>query len=292
MTKKSKNFIIGLSNFFNGANEKMRVLAINDVSCVGKCSLTVALPVISACGVTCDILPTAVLSTHTGGFEGYTFRDFSKDIKGILKHWKSLNLKFDIIYSGYLGNISQIEMVAEIKNQFLSPDGFFVVDPVMGDNGNLYKGFTKEFVAKMQSLCKQADYILPNLTEACALANLPYPCENIHLVLKHLSKLCKTSIVTGIVEDKAMAVHYLDKTGDCKKYLSSNVEGFFHGAGDVFASAFVGCLAKGKSQEESIRLATDFTSASVRRSAIEVEDKRYGLNFEAEIFTFLKNLNG
>ena len=119
----------------------MRVLAINDISCVGKCSLTVALPIISASGVTCDILPTAILSTHTGGFQGYTFRDLSEDIPAILAHWKSLGLKYDIIISGYLGSIDQIEMVKSIKKDFLKEDGLMIVDPVMGDNGVLYSHF-------------------------------------------------------------------------------------------------------------------------------------------------------
>ena len=150
----------------------MRVLAINDVSCIGKCSLTAALPIISACGVECNVLPTALLSTHTGGFTGYTFRDCSEDIPAILRHWKSLGIQFDFIYSGYLGNIAQIEMVENIKNQFLADGGIFVVDPVMGDSGKLYAGFTDEYVERMKALCKQADYILPNVTEACYLANL------------------------------------------------------------------------------------------------------------------------
>ena len=113
----------------------MRILAVNDISCVGKCSLTVALPIISACGVTCDILPTAILSTHTGGFTGYTFRDLSEDIPAILSHWKSLGLKYDIIISGYLGSIDLIGMVKSIKDDFLKEGGLLIVDPVMGDNG-------------------------------------------------------------------------------------------------------------------------------------------------------------
>ena len=113
----------------------MRVLAINDISCVGKCSLTVALPIISASGVTCDILPTAILSTHTGGFKGYTFRDLSEDIPAMIAHWKSLGLQYDIIISGYLGSIDQIEMVKSVKRDLLKEGGKMIVDPVMGDNG-------------------------------------------------------------------------------------------------------------------------------------------------------------
>ncbi len=268
----------------------MRVLAINDISCVGKCSLSVSLPILSACGVTCDVLPTAILSTHTGGFSGYTFRDLTSDIPDILRHWKSLGICFDFIYSGYLGSEEQIALVSQIKKDFLVKGGKFIVDPVMGDSGELYAGFNESYVEKMRELCREADYILPNLTEACYLANVPYP-EFSTDVLEKLKTLCRRPIVTGIKEKENILVAYNGKTGQMETYSSENVEGFFCGAGDVFASAFVGALAKGKSETQAIVLAADFTTAAIRRSAKEVPDKRYGLNFEAEIFTFLKNLN-
>ena len=273
----------------------MRILAINDLSCVGKCSLSVTLPIVSACGVTCDVLPTALLSTHTGGFNGYTFRDLSDDVKAIVAHFKTLGLKFDVVYSGYLGNLSQIDAVLEIKRQFLKGGGIFVVDPVMGDDGKLYAGFTHAHVEKMRLLCKEADYILPNVTEACLLSGVSYPTHGeeypIDDVFQRLQALCRRPIVTGLLENKNVSVCYTGENHAIKKYQSENVEGFFHGAGDVFASAFVGALARGKKEETAVRLAADFTSAAIRRSAKEVADKRYGLNFEAEIFSFLKNLN-
>ncbi|MBQ3505561.1 MAG: pyridoxamine kinase [Clostridia bacterium] len=269
----------------------MRVLAINDVSCIGKCSLSVSLPIISACGVTCDVLPTALLSTHTGGFENYFFRDLTDDIHGILKHWRSLGERFDVIYSGYLGNIEQIETVAVITREFLKKDGLFIVDPVMGDSGKLYAGFTDEYVEKMRELCRQADYILPNVTEACLLAGAPYHDYDISSVLQSLKSICPRPIVTGHLEKDGIAVHYLLKDGKEEKYSSENIDGFFCGAGDVFASSFVGALARGKDERTAIKLAADFTTAAIRRSAAEVADKRYGLNFEREIFSFLKNLN-
>lgn len=270
----------------------MRVLAINDISCVGRCSLTVTLPIVSACGVECDVLPTAILSTHTGGFTGYTFLDYTEHIPNVLQHWKSLNLKFDIICSGYLGSISQIELVSQIKQDFLAEGGLFVVDPVMGDGGKLYAGFTESFVEKMRGLCKEADYILPNVTEACYLANLPYPLtkESAPLALERLKKFCPSPIITGVADNDAISVFYQTEQG-IQTYTHDNIEGAFHGAGDVFASAFIGCLAKGKSQEVAIQLSSDFSEAAIRRSAKEVADRRYGLNFEAEIFPFLKKLN-
>ena len=128
----------------------MRILAINDISCVGKCSLAASLPIISACGIECNLPPTALLSTHTGGFTGYTFRDLTEDFPPILAHWKKLGLTFDCIYSGYLGSMEQIDLILSIQREFLKEGGFFVVDPVMGDNGNLYAGFTNEYVEKMK----------------------------------------------------------------------------------------------------------------------------------------------
>ena len=271
----------------------MRVLAINDISCVGKCSLAATLPIISACGIECNMLPTALLSTHTGGFEGYTFRDLTKDIPAILAHWKSLGLKFDYIYSGYLGSIEQIYLVLQIKESFLKEGGVLVVDPVMGDNGTLYAGFTPKYVEKMRDLCRAADYILPNETEACYLANIPYPLteESAFTALESLQQLCPRPVITGISDDGQIGLCYHD--GKSRRFKThDNVDGFFCGAGDVFASAFVGCLARGKDEETAISLASDFAAASIRRSAVEVPDKKYGLNFEAEIFGFLKKLNG
>ena len=271
----------------------MRVLAINDISCVGKCSLTVAQPIISACGVTCNVLPTALLSTHTGGFEGYTFLDLTDNLPPTLAHWKTLGLKFDFIYSGYLGSIRQIRLVLSIIDEFLAENGKVIVDPVMGDSGMLYDGFTQEFVAEMRLLCKRADFILPNATEACLLADMPYPLhkDNIKPTLIKLQELCTFPIVTGILEEQNIGVYYTSPKGGLFSFVHENVEGFFCGAGDVFASAFVGCLARDVQVAKAIYLASEFVSRAIRRSAKEVPDKRFGLNFEEEIFPFLLMLN-
>lgn len=272
----------------------MRVLAINDVSCVGKCSLTAALPIVSACGIECNVLPTALLSTHTGGFSGYTFLDLTGEIPDILRHWKSLGLQFDYICSGYLGSIQQIQMVLQVKNEFLKPGGKFIVDPVMGDGGKLYSGFTAAFVDEMKKLCAAADYILPNMTEACYLSGVSYPLTKATALtaFQRLHALCPCPILTGIADDNQIDVCYANKDGAPTFYTHENVEGAFHGAGDVFASAFVGCLANGKTQEEAVKLSSDFAEDCIRRAEKEVTDKRYGLPFEAEIYPFLQKLFG
>ncbi len=266
----------------------MRVLAVNDLSCVGRCSLTVALPVISACGVPCTVLPTALLSTHTGGFENYTFLDLTGELNGILRHWKSLGLTFDFIYSGYLGSESQIDTVLFLQKEFLSRGGKLVVDPVMGDGGKLYDGFTPSFVQKMRELCRAADYILPNHTEACLLADLPFETDGKTLA-DALQTLTACPIVTGMEEEKEIAVYY-SVQNKTHRYATPTTQGFFCGAGDVFASSFVASLALGKTVETAIPLCADFTTACIERSAIEVQEKRYGLNFEKELFTFVKKL--
>ena len=243
----------------------MRVLAINDISCVGKCSLTVALPVVSACGVTCDVLPTALLSTHTGGFEGYTFRDLSDEIPAVLKHWESLGLTFDFIYSGYLGNVSQIETVREIKRRFLKRNGKFIVDPVMGDGGKLYAHFDFHFVEKMRVLCEEADFILPNVTEACLLAGENYPRSIERLPAEKIVGILRSPhtcpIVTGVEEGEENAVYYGEANG-VSRYALPHAKGFFHGAGDVFAAAFTGCLARGKSKKKGNRTRGKFYDGS------------------------------
>lgn len=278
----------------------MRVLAINDISCVGKCSLTVALPIISACGVTCDILPTALLSTHTGGFTGYTFRDLSEDIPAILAHWKSLGLKYDYIVSGYLGSIDQIDMVRSVKDDFLKEGGTMIVDPVMGDNGKMYAHFDDKFVQKMKGLCRCADVIVPNLTEACLLADMDYgdvcAAENYREVLDKLKKLCPRPSVTGcdVADGKGTrsAVFYTDGNGKDKVYFTEKIEGAFHGAGDVYASALVGCLARGVREDDAVKLAADFTKNSIAQTKEDGTEARYGLNSESCMYAFLRALDG
>lgn len=278
----------------------MRVLAINDISCVGKCSLTVALPVISACGVTCDILPTALLSTHTGGFTGYTFRDLSEDIPAILAHWKSLGLKYDYIVSGYLGSIGQIDMVRSVKDDFLKEGGTMIVDPVMGDNGKMYAHFDDKFVQEMKGLCRCADVIVPNLTEACLLADMDYgdvcAAENYREVLDKLKKLCPRPSVTGcdVSDGKGTrsAVFYTDGNGKDKVYSTEKIGSPFHGAGDVYASALVGCLARGVREDDAVKLAADFTKNSIAQTKKDGTEARYGLNSESCMYAFLRALDG
>ena len=150
-----------------------RIVSVQDISCLGKCSLTVALPIISAMGVECAVVPTAVLSTHTM-FRGYTVRDLTDDINPIINHWRKENIKYDAVYTGYLGSFEQLNIVGQMFDEYKNDGALIVVDPVMADNGKLYPGFTEEFAKSMATICGKADVIVPNLTEASYMLGVPY----------------------------------------------------------------------------------------------------------------------
>ena len=255
-----------------------RVLAINDISCVGKCSLTVALPVISACGAVCDVLPTALLSTHTGGFTGYTFLNLDDEMKKIADHWETLGLRYDVIYSGYLGSREQISFVKEIKRRFLKPGGKFIVDPVLGDHFAFYRGFDEAFAQEMLTLCAEADYILPNETESYLLTKT----RDFHEALEILHRLCPHPIITGAAEGSAYTVYYYEE-GE-KGLPIPYVEGAFHGAGDLFASAFAGCIAGGVSLDEAIQISARFTLHAIRHTHTTPENSKYGIDYERDLY--------
>lgn len=252
----------------------MKVLLINDISCAGRCSLTVAHPILTACSVKCDLLPTALLSTHTGGFEGYTFLDLSEEMEKIVEHWKTLGHKYDIIYCGYLGNRSQIGLIKRIKADLLKEGGIFALDPVLGDNGKLYANFDEPFVEEMKSLCAQADYIFPNVTEAALLSETPLDSISVDALYK-LKKYCPNPIITGNIKKDKCEIYF----GDGKTYCTRAIEGIFHGTGDLFASAFVAALANGLDDDVCVKISADFVLDSILNSD-DVSDRRYGVNFE------------
>ena len=278
--------------------KQKRVMAVHDISCFGKCSLTVALPVLSAAGVEVSVIPTAVLSTHTGGFTGYTYRDLTEDMPKIAQHWKTLNLDFDGIYTGFLGSFEQIHLVSELFDDFKGKDTLILVDPVMADNGALYKSFSPEFPQEMVKLCQKADVIVPNMTEAALLLNEPYrpgPYNKVYIddLLKRLSGFGPQQIVlTGVYfdEENLGAAAYDRKTGDISYVLSSRIEGSYHGTGDVFASALLGAVLNGFPLSKAVRIAVNFTAGSIVRTKEAKTDVRFGVNFEAGIPQFIQEL--
>ena len=265
-----------------------RVVAIHDISCVGKCSLTVALPIISAMGVEASLLPTAVLSTHTGGFTGYTYRDLTEDIRPIADHWALLGLTIDAIYTGYLGSFEQLSLVSEFFDRFGNDDNLIVVDPAMADNGVLYTGFTPAFAKGMAKLCGQADLIVPNITEAAMMTDVvcregPYDKAYIEKLLRALGALGpKQVVLTGVwFKEAQLGAAVYDSLADRAEYVfGSKIDGYYHGTGDIFASVVVGALLNGLSLKDAAQLAVDFTRASIQITHDAGTERRYGVAFE------------
>lgn len=271
-----------------------RILTVQDISCVGQCSLTVALPILSACGLETCVLPTAVLSTHTGGFSGYTFRDLTEDMPAIAEHWRREGIGFDAFYTGYLGSVAQISHVLAMMNVLGKPGALRVVDPAMADSGTLYAGFTDAFVEAMRPLCSSADVILPNLTEACLLSGIPYRTEYdgayVESILDALMAVGAPVIVlTGVsYDEKTTGVVVRDDRGTLY-YRHKKVERFCHGAGDVFASALVGAAMNGVDWRRAAEMAADYTVACIENT-VKDPSHWYGVYFESVLPDFVRRL--
>ncbi len=266
-----------------------RILTIQDISCLGKCSITVALPIISAMGVEATILPTAVLSTHTM-FPDFTVKDLTDQLIPITDHWKSQNVKFDAIYTGYLGSAEEIEIAKKIFEEFGGDDTLIFIDPVMGDNGKLYPAFDMEYAKLNAGLCGYADIIVPNLTEACFMTDTEYKedydKEYIEELLAKLAKLgAKKVILTGIAfNDGKTGVYGLDTvTGEKIAYENDKIDASFHGTGDIFASVSVGALTRGLSLNDAFKIAADYTAKTIKATLDNPAKPWYGVDFETTI---------
>ncbi len=272
-----------------------KILTIQDISCVGQCSLTVALPILSACGNETCILPTSMLSTHTGGFTDFTFRDLSDDIPLIKEHWEKEGIFFDAIYTGYLGSEKQIDYVLDVIKSRRKEGAFTIVDPAMADNGVLYKGFDKTYVKAMEKLCfSDADIILPNITEACFLTDTEYKEvydeEYINGLVKALvDKGAKTIVLTGVSYDENTTGVLVYENGKSEYYKHSKITKGSHGTGDVYASAFVGALLRDFSVHKAAKIAADFTVKCIEATMGD-KDHWYGVKFELVIPELLKML--
>ena len=267
--------------------EYKKILTIQDISCVGQCSLTVALPILSACGLETCILPSAVLSTHTAGFSGFTFRDLTDDMPEIQRHWQKENIKFRAIYTGYLGSVKQVGYVRNILDTMGTEDCVRIVDPAMADNGKLYSIFNDEYVAAMRTLCASADILIPNITEACFLAEVEYRDtygeDYIKELLDKLSNLgAKTVVLTGVSyapEKTGVAVY---ENGSVRYYEHDKISKGCHGTGDIYASAFTGALMNGKEILEAARIAADYTVKCIVNTQGDAEHW-YGAKFETAL---------
>lgn len=262
-----------------------RVLSVQDISCLGQCSMTVALPILSVCGLETCILPTMVLSTHTGGLSTPHCRDLTADIEPIAAHWQSRRLDFDGICVGYLGRAEQARLVGEAASKLLKPGGRLMVDPAMADHGRLYSGITADCVAEMKALCARADVLLPNVTEGYLLADLPYeesPGEGeIEKLLEALvERYQATVLLTGVGLRPGETGFALREQGRTAIYSRPREGGSYHGTGDMFTAVFAGAHLQGRSAWEAGVLAAEFV-ARVAQATAQAPAHDYGTRFEA-----------
>lgn len=265
-----------------------RIITLQDISCVGRCSITVALPVLSAMGVECGILPTAVLSTHTM-FQNFTCKDLSDQIEPISDAWEKEQITFDGIYTGYLASGSQCHQICQFFDRFSSQDNLILVDPAMADNGKLYAAFDDSFPAEMAKVCAKADIILPNITEASLLTGMPYRTEyGPDYVRKLLEKLlelgCQTAVLTGVsYQPDQLGVAYLNRNGEHFSYFTRKCAQSYHGTGDLYSSTVLGGLMRGLSLGDALALAADFVVTCIEATAASQSARWYGVEFESQI---------
>lgn len=275
-------------------NNKL-VLTIQDISCVGQCSLTVALPIISACGLETAILPSAVLSNHTGGFKSWTFRDLTDDMPDIEQKWIEEGIQFDAIYTGYLGSARQIDIVKHIFGTCSKPGCLHIVDPAMADNGVLYYGFDEAFVKEMAKLCAAADYVLPNVTEASLITGMEYKETYDEAYVTELAQKLsalgpKTVVLTGISYEPSTTGVVVYEDGKMAYYRHNRLPKGSHGTGDIYASAFTGALMHGKSAYEAAKIAADYTVKCIENTQGD-PDHWYGAKFESVLPELISAIN-
>ena len=275
-----------------------RVAAIHDISGIGKCSLTAAIPVISAAGIETAVMPTAVLSTHTGDISGFTYRDLTDDLIPFMKHWKSLGVSFDGIYSGFLGSTKQVDIVCRFIDGFRNEKTVVIVDPAMADSGRMYTTFDDDFAKEMKTLCRKADIIVPNLTEAVFLLDEeyiepPYTVEYIDGIMRRLLSLGVSMIVlTGVsFKDEEIGCAVCCKDSDEIFYrFSEKYPGIYYGTGDLFASALTGAYLRGLDIFKSAETALEFTCSAIKRTFLAGTDTRLGVDFEQGIGEYIRKL--
>ena len=270
-------------------NDTIKILTIQDISCFGQCSITVALPIVSAFGIETAILPSAVLSTHTAGFTDFTVRDLTEDLPEIRKHWEKEEIYFDAIYTGFIASIEQLDYIKDIIGSRLKPGGIVFVDPAMADHGEFYNGFDQELADKMGELCKLGDYILPNTTEACYILHRPwkeeFTREEMLEIANELSQFTKRHVILkgDTNEEGKLGMIVLDKDeSSCEIVYNDKIDYVSHGTGDVFASAFVGSIMRDKSPTKAAQIAGEFTKRAIEKTVGD-ENHKYGVKFEQVI---------
>lgn len=279
-------------------NKLPRLAAIHDLSGFGKCSLTVALPIVSASGVECCCIPTALLSTHTGGFTGWSFDDLSDDIVPIARHWNELNIEFDAIYSGYLASEAQGKLLENAIELLKNDNTLVIVDPAMADNGRFYANLDAGMVRCFRGLIEKADVITPNITEACFLTETeykdgPHDMKYIEQLLEKLSQLGPEVVaITGVrLDESSVGIVARDNnSGRICAVMNEAREGTFHGSGDTFASAFAALLTRGAKLEDALNTAESFVADCIERTAQRGTPRHYGLDFESALPEYIRNI--
>lgn len=267
------------------------VICIQDLSCFGKCSLTITLPVLSSAGICVTPLPTSLLSTHTGGLGKPYLLDLGDSMREIRYHWQELSLPIQALYSGYVSHLAQIDEIAALFHQY--PQALHLVDPVLGDQGHLYASLSEELIAGMRRLCQQADIITPNMTEAYALLREPYrqgPYTDAEIIrlLEELHRLTQATILlTGVwSEETELGCALFEIKGSPQILLRQRLPYHYHGTGDLFASAFLGAYLNGKSLVEACEIAMCYTAMCMEYSHDHKADERYGLMFEPLLYQY------
>lgn len=268
-----------------------RILLIQDISAIGRVSMGVAMPILAASGLITTILPTALLSTHSGEFQNFSFLDLTDEMHKIINHWKSEHIQFDAVQTGYLGSNTQIQEVEQAL-ALAKKDATIIVDPVMADNGKLYSKITEEMVDSMKILCQKASIILPNLTEAAFLLDQPYEdrYDDTDYILDLARKLHQKLgprhvIITGVSSQKGMygAACYNSDRDQIRYYEKEKINDHFYGTGDIFTSVLTAAVQNGKSVEESTEIATEFTHKTIKESHEQNLPRRFGTPFEKNI---------
>ena len=278
---------------------RKKIIAIQDLSCIGRCSGSVTLPVLSAAGITVNFIPTALLSAQTDGFENYTFRDLTEEMLPIARHWQTLQLHFDAVYTSFLGSLEQLETVKQILFMLTDAQTLRFIDPVLGDDGVLYDCYDERYVENMRNLCAVADVITPNLTEAAFLTGLPYregACtqEYILQLFAALSKLGikQYIVITGVClrEGQIGVAVYDCRSHEVFFLMTPSVSGRFPGAGDVFASALLAAILNDIGIETAAETALAYTANCIAESRKAGTPPRFGPDFEKSLWKLAEEI--
>lgn len=272
-----------------------RIVTIQDFSCVGSCSLTAAIPVLSAAGVECCGIPTALLSNHTG-FPSFYSIDLTDELRPIGEQLKREKIDFDGIYTGYIASAEQIGHIREFIRDFRKPGTPLFIDPVMGDKGRMYAALSDDYPQHMREFIAGADIVTPNITEACLLTGRSFnPCPTLHETKEMLTEICDMgvgfAVITGFSEKGQLgAVGCFN--GEFCEFLTPKKDVACSGTGDVFASALLGSILRGADHAQALRIATEFTYRAVEYTASAPDRRFYGIHFQPVLGEYIRMLDG